>query len=231
MVRTLRFVDLARALVVGAGVAAGACGEGLVPGDVYASPLIAFGGEITPTGQLSGAWRPRVGVLWTDLNQVGPDLPSDSTYVSSHLDMVNDRYTAEIFRPPPAAAFVDIAADSGEVARLALGDLVIFDDRDGDGTFSVSGPRAEIAPPDVFLAGAWDMVRYVSRPFTSPQSRFPLGTATTTGYTLLFLYCNGPVLDPARFPAEFSGGPYASMTVLTSRVLPEVRTCAHSHSP
>jgi len=229
----LRFVDLARALVLGAGVVAGACGEGLVPGDAYSSPLIAFGGEITPTGQLSGAWRPRVGVLWTDLNQVGPDLPSDSTYVSSHLDldMVVDRYMAEIFRPPPAAAFVDIAADSGEVVRLALGELVIFDDRDGDGRFSVSGPRAEITPPDVFLAGAWDMVRYVSSPFTSPQSGFPLGMATTTGYALLTLYCAAPLLDPTRPARESLGNSNVSMTVLTSSVLPEVRTCAHSHSP
>src|SRR4051812_20405925 len=102
-VRALRYPRLVPALAWGASLIVCGCGDGLTGGDAYSTALFTFGGAIAPAGKLTGAHRPRVGVLWTDPNQVAPDVPSDARQLSSEVDTAVDRYTATIFRLPPAA--------------------------------------------------------------------------------------------------------------------------------
>lgn len=222
--------------MAGAGtLAACACGEGVVPGDAYDRPSVTFGGIVAPAGQLGGASQPIVGVLWTDPRQIAPDVPSKGRDVTFMVDTVNDRYEAAIFRPPPDGALVELIAPSGDSSRLAFGELVLVDDLDRDGTFSVSGQRAEIAPPDVFLAAASAIVRYVALPFSTPQPGFPLGNASAIGYTILDLQCSGPLLDTVLDRGILGMGTtvwfHVDMTAAISQTLPQVRTCARSHSP
>jgi hypothetical protein len=132
------------------------------------------------------------------------------------------------------------------VATMAVGEIVLFDDKDGDGGFAVKGPRASIVGPDEYLAGSTVVLRYLVRPFEGlppgvRDERFPLGlTAKNPGYDLVSLYCAGRVLETepriatGAPPNDGQGRPIVNLILqyMPGEVaFPEVRTCMRTHSP
>jgi len=215
-------------------VAAG-CGQALVPGTTYDGPLITLGGTIGPPGGLEDARdrngagparNPLVTLLWTDPLQRQPDVPAPAWTLGSTVDRENNTFTMDVFRPPPASALVDVAAPSGEVSTLALAEIVMIDDADGDGTFRVDGPRAEIAPPDLYLAGSVSVLAYVTRPYPA-QVESPVVPDGVVGFQALTYYCFGQVT--ARINQTPPGA--VDLIVQPSTDFPELRNCRRTHSP
>lgn len=204
-----------------------ACGKGIIPGKTYDQPLLSFSGTITPTGGLVGAQHPIVGLLWTDPLQRSPDVPMPSGWIQSTVNAGDDTFTVQVFRPPPPEAVVDLADSSGATSRLALAEIVIIDDQDGDGTFRVQGPRATVAPPERYLAGSQSVLTYVASPFASPQINSPLTLPAQTGYALVNYLCQGQISA-----ATDAAIPQAIQAILQpSQDFPNVRTCRASHGP
>jgi hypothetical protein len=203
------------------------CGNSLIPGTLYDRPLYSVSGTINPAGGLGQARHPIVGVLWTDPLQRKPDVPTPARWLRSRVDVASDTFSVELFRPPPPEAVVDLVDPSGETSRIALAEMVILDDPDDDGTFRVSGPRAVIAPPDLYLAGAIDVLTYVVTPFASPQLTSPLTVAGQSGYALLSYNCNGQSSTATTLVA----GPSTEMILQASQTFPDVRPCRESHGP
>jgi hypothetical protein len=218
-------------------ISAAACGEGLVPGNTYDRPLFVLHGTVRPAGGLASARNragtgvavhPLVSLLWTDPLQQRPDRPAPAGMLRSSVDAASDQIALEIFRPPPPELLVEVAAPSGgESARLAVAEIVIIDDGDGDGDFRVGGARAEIAAPDQYLAGTESLLIYVARPFSSPPFDFPLVPGTATGYQLVSYSCVGlSAVGVAEVAADL-----LALVMRPSSFLPEIRTCRRSHSP
>lgn len=224
----------ARAVLLAAGLAAGAlgggaCGKRLVAGDTYDHPLVTpYHGSVFPGGGLTDAVNPMVSLLWTDPLQNKPDVPMPAHWLSAPVDRATDEFTIQLFRPPPPEALVELVSpDGSESAQIAVAEIVVIDDRDGDGTFRVTGPHAQIVGPDRYLAGSVVMLTYVARPFPSGAST-PLTLATqTSGYALVNFVCQGRV---AGAPTGTSTRAM-TLTLKPSDTLPEVRTCRRTHSP
>jgi hypothetical protein len=216
--------------------AGGACGEAVVSGDAYDQPLFTFRGVIRPAGELASvlasdgvvaASRPRVSLLWTDPLQRQPDVPAPPYSVRSSVGP-DDTFVVEVFRRPPPAALVDITAPGGETAKLALAEIVVIDDADGDGGFRVNGPRADIEAPDAYLGASPNVLVYVLQPFPkSLAGDDPIAPASTTGFAVVSYDCSGPRARPAVTVKPDD----VDLVVARSVALPEVRTCRRSHSP
>jgi hypothetical protein len=206
---------------------AGACGRGVVPGAAYDQPLLSFSGTISPTGGLGQAQHPIVGLLWTDPLQRSADVTMPARWLQSTVDTAADTFTVDIFRPPPPAAVVDLAAPSGEVSQLAVAEIVIVDDWDGDGGFLVQGPRATISAPERYLAGSANVLTYVASPFSSPQLDSPLTLPAQIGYGLVNYVCQGQ-LSAGTHPVNPQT---VEMVLQPSQDFPDVRTCRASHGP
>jgi hypothetical protein len=208
--------------------AGGACGRGVVPGAAYDQPLLSFSGTISPTGGLGQAQHPIVGLLWTDPLQRSADVTMPARWLQSTVDTAADTFTVDIFRPPPPEAVVDLAAPSGKISQqLAMAEIVIVDDSDGDGGFLVEGPRATISAPERYLAGSANVLTYVESPFPSPQVNSPLTLPAQIGYALVNYNCQGQLsagtnpVNPQR----------VEMILQPSQDFPDVRTCRASHGP
>ena len=199
----------------------------MVPGAAYDQPLLSFSGTINPAGGLGQAQHPIVGLLWTDPLQRSADVTMPGRWLQSTIDTVADTFTVDIFRPPPPEAVVDLAAPSGEISQLAMGEIVIVDDWDGDGGFLVQGPRATISAPERYLAGSANVLTYVERPFSSPQINSPLTLPAQIGYALVNYLCQGQ-LSAATNPVNPQK---VEMILQPSQDFPDVRTCRASHGP
>lgn len=205
-----------------------ACGRGVVPGAAYDQPLLSFSGTINPAGGLGQAQHPIVGLLWTDPLQRSADVTMPARWLQSTVDTAADTFTVDIFRPPPPEAVVDLAAPGGKIAQqLAMAEIVIVDDWDGDGAFLVQGPRATISAPERYLAGSANVLTYVERPFPSPQINSPLTLPGQIGYALVNYLCQGQ-LSGATNPVNPQK---VEMILQPSQDFPDVRTCRASHGP
>jgi hypothetical protein len=207
-------------------LAAGAC-DGITPGSAYDRPMFTIVAHFTQNTVLPAAAKPVVGVLWTDPLQRQPDVVMPAGWMTStEIDPASgaSAFQADLFRPPPPEAVVDLRAPSGDDTLLAFGEMVVVDDADGDGTFRVSGPHAQIAPPDSYLAGTNNVLVYVARPFVEVESAFPLA-GTNTGYQIVNFECNG------RLSQETAIESSTEFVLQPSPTLPEIRDCRRTHSP
>lgn len=203
-----------------------ACTTGIAPGTAYEAPMFQFQGHLDPRGGLRAGTHPIVGVIWSDPLQRFPDvvMPPRSIGATPSGPSYDD-LTIQIFRPPPSAAVFDISPTRGVRLDLALGELVIVDDGDGDGTFHVGGPRAEILAPDEYLAGTDQVLTYLPKSLPTGAPTVPVASAGTIGYQLVDYQCDG----------RLSRGPIARVNanfpLQPSRFLPEIRSCMRTHSP
>ena len=208
--------------------AGASCGRGVVPGATYDQPLLSFSGTINTTGGLGQAKHPVVGLLWTDPLQRSADVIMPAGWLQSTVDTTGDTFTVDVFRPPPPEALVDLAAPSGKISqRLAVAEIVIVDDWDGDGGFLVQGPRATISAPERYLAGSANVLTYVESPFPAPQSNSPLTLPAQIGYALVNYNCQGQ-LSAGTHPVNPQK---VEMILQPSQDFPDVRTCRASHGP
>jgi hypothetical protein len=235
--------SIAAAAVVVAGALASvgvpACQAGVAPATTYDQPIASFeSNNFSVADPLAGTKNPTFGVIWTDPFQVRPDVVMPAGWAGS--DLTRDTVAAfkiQLYRPPPPEAIVTVTAPWREEAELAFGEIVIFDDLDhpdgdggarGDGTFSVSGPHAEITLPDRYIAGSFQVLVYVARPFSHPDKTFltfPIFNFGFTGYAIIDYACKGLVSN------NTSQRTMATFVPLPGQLLPEVRLCRRTHSP
>jgi hypothetical protein len=218
--------SVCRWAALGLAVSASAC-DGITPGGAFDRPMFTIVAAFIPNTTLPAATHPIVGVLWTDPLQRQPDVVMPAAWMSSTaIDPASSTlpFETNVFRPPPPEAVVDLRAPSGHVTSLAFGELVVVDDADGDGTFQVSGPRAEIALPDSYLAGSGNALLYVARPFAELELGFPLA-GTNPGYQTVNFQCNGQLSLGTAVEAG------TQFQLQPSPTLPEIRDCRRTHSP
>ncbi len=211
---------------LGLAVGASAC-DGITPGSAFDRPMFTTAAAFVPNTTLPGAAHPVVGVLWTDPLQRQPDVVMPAKWISSSdIDPASGTlaFQIDVFRPPPREAVVELRAPSGDETSLALGELVVIDDADGDGTFRVSGPHAQIAPPDAYLAGTTNVLVYVARTFAEIEPGFPLA-GTKAGYQTVNFDCNGQLSQETAIESS------TQFVLQPSPALPEIRNCRRTHSP
>jgi len=201
-------------------------------------PMFAFSAQLTEGTSWPAMARPLVGIVWSDPLQRQPDVAMPQSWLEPQWDAPPLGTSVEIrlFRPPPPEALAEIEIDDAErardVARLAVGDVVVVDDGDGDGRFAIQGPLATLASnqqapehPDVYIAAASAMLLYVERPFASPHTGSPLWPATRPGYQLVNYDCAGRVLVGSKLVAD------TNLSIDVSAALPEHRNCLRTHRP
>jgi hypothetical protein len=188
----------ASAAVLLAALAAG-CGEPLVPLDTYQSPLMTLTGYFTP--QPAGGVAPlRVGVLWVDPAGLRDDLPAPSAGAVFTSDLV-DTFELQVFSPPPPSAIrrYPFATSSGVALAFAFGELVVYEDNDGDGQFTVASRAngSAIVGPDLFRGSSSNRVLlYLEQP-GNPQAgsvgaAWPVLFNNGQGYRLGNVDCTVP---------------------------------------
>ncbi len=222
----------ARLYLICLAAAAPACTGGVVPGDAYEQPQEFEARLIAP---LPSGSNPMVSVIWTDPLQRHPDVAMPVRWIDSTVAAPGPAdpggrlpFVFQIFRSPPPEALVEIEAPSGEVALVAVGELVIVDDADDDGTFAIDSqgtiPGADNTDGDQYLAGTATVLFYVARPFSSAIAA-TLGPFDKLGYQLVAYNCLGRLLVDHRVTSV------AVFENQVSRVLVERRTCLRTHSP
>lgn len=225
----------AAAAIAVAGFLLAACQQGVVPGNAYDKPW-SFSGYVLPAGTVptmttgaDGAMlmtKPIMSLLWTDPLQRSPDVPQPARGISSMVSQ--DKFQIDVYGPPPAAAIVDIPNFGGQTVRLALAEIVMIDDQNGDGTFEVSGADATIADGDRYLAGANTVLVYLDGAYASLPPGNVLAVSGAAGYQLVLYACDhheaiANVLQ--QTPDGTIVYPQPSTT------FPEVRACGRTHSP
>lgn len=120
--------------------ALGACGEPEEEqeGEPLAQLTVELGGELDPSVE-----SPHVGIVWIPYDEEEEEAPlilTESAPLSASLEQIQ----FSLFQGPPPAAI--LRRNGGQTA---IGLLVAFDDRDGDGTFSVGSEGIEA--PDLFF--------------------------------------------------------------------------------
>lgn len=201
------------------------CTTGVAPGTAYEAPMFQFQAHLEPRGGLGGR-HAIIGVIWADPMQRFPDVVMPPRSIgATPSGPSSDDLTIQIFRPPPPAAVVDISPAPGVRTELAVGEIVVVDDEDGDGTFHVGGPRAQILAPDEYLAGTEQVLTYLPQPLPAGALSFLVASTGATGYQLVNYQCDGPL---SRGPIAQGS---ATFPLQPSRFLPEIRRCMRSHSP
>jgi hypothetical protein len=174
------------------------CGQPLVPLSTYEAPLGALAGYLDPQPS-NGFGALRVGVLWVDPAQLRDDVPAPAAgQTFTALDDVH--FTLDLFTPPPALAIRRYpSATSTDVAvAFAFGEIIVYEDNDGDGTFAVT-PRAAgalsmMVGPDLFRGSTPNYaLLYLEQPGSADAG--PVGAAWPvlfddgTGYRLAAIDC------------------------------------------
>jgi hypothetical protein len=210
-----------------------ACGEPVTSQGVYEQPLYALGGWITPFPLAADVQSPTVGVVWVDPAQLRDDLAASHVQFEGSQD---GTFNLKFFAAPLEALRRYPGDVPGEIeTSFAFGEVVLFDDRDGDGHFAVT-PRtagSTIVAPDMYIGAARrHVVIYVEKSFDGTGTRFPeLSSviALSPGYHLAAVTCTTlgyPGASPITNPRE-------EVDILAieppSPTLPFTRACLRSH--
>ena len=209
----------ARGALLASGILLCSCGKPLVTGTTLDTPVFSISGDIRPAP--AGA-QVKIGVLWVDPTQE----PGSTNFVSGS-ELVDDQigadghYALDFYGPPPEAAihWLKSADDSASVFALAWGEIVLYEDRDGDGTFEV-GAVSDGSPmqsSDLYRGMALThIVFYVEQPLAAEHITIPelagivvrpgygLGRTTCTVYSSRATYTNVDepdlkLIEPSRF--------------------------------
>lgn len=136
-----------------AALTAGGCGE-LGEADAEPSVLTTISGGLSDLGDLEVEGELRVALIWR--NGSAEYVPGEGPpYHIAHDVPVSTelpaRFTLELTEPPPAIALREITAETSDTdfppgSSYAVGALVVYDDRDGDGALDLldAGSSAEV---------------------------------------------------------------------------------------
>ncbi len=212
-------------------MAVAGCGNALVPGDVVRAPIFSVAGVTSPAPAPGEALR--VAALWVDPLGSLDDRPWP---LGVAVDAAGS-FQLDLAAAPPAELIRNLPSSmdpNTTVASFAFAELVAFDDRDGDGTFSV-GPIADgslIESPDVYRGtSAAHALFYVAQPDTAASiPELDAVIALPPGYHLAEVTCD-PTAMRGRFEEAMAGAQDRIPLVPDAKSLPESRGCLRSHVP
>ena len=206
------------------------CDQPMLSGAAYDAPLASFAGMLDSFPD-PAVRRPHVDIVWVDPLSVRPDVPAPPETLSSAI-MPDGTFTLDLFAPPPVAVMrtlpVPMAADQS--ATFAFGEIIVIDDVNGDGTFSI-GPGNTIVPPDQYASAAGTYVLiYVAHPMPPTQYIPDIGMALSgrVGYHVVSIDCSEPAIPQGQ---EVLPGT-ASIVLVPSQegsALTYSRQCLRSH--
>lgn len=225
------------ALMVALVAPTNACKEGVVPGKAYENPVSFAAMLISP---LPPAVHPLLSVIWTDPWQNHPDVRMPTEWLDSSVAEAADRlasgmadderrtastFRIRLFRPPPAATLVEVPSPDGTAATLSLGEIMLVDDQDRDGTFAIDA-HGTVQGADVYLAGGKEVMVYVEKGFPpSATTKFDLAPDTSPGYHLVNYQCDGRELTRSESSSS------VRLEAQPSVALIQRRTCLRTHAP
>ncbi len=185
------------ACLLGVAMIAG-CGEPLLSNAAYETPLVEFQPFFNEPYDAAALATIRIGVVWIDPFELRDDVPQTPPTITDRRNDTNDKqYTVDLFAPPPASAIRHLPDAAGGIAvSFAFGEVVAFDDADGDGRFAVTA-RAEgssMVAPDAY-AGSTEthVLLYVETP---ARAGGPVDAAwhalfDAPGYHMASVACSG----------------------------------------
>jgi hypothetical protein len=216
-------------IVVGVLAASISCGDQLLSAAAYDTPLLALTGYLQPF-PVADLTSPRVTVVWVDPAGLVPDVPERPQAIRFALDAAGG-FDLQLFEPPPLAAGVGTFSPGGQgQVRYAFGEVVVYDDLDGDGALAISAADDRLVGPDDYRgANATYVLVYIESTNAEGAPALPLPIlAGPPGYGLGAVNCNtfGP---PLVTRVDTSAAVLAMQIVPPSSQLPYVRTCLQSH--
>jgi hypothetical protein len=201
------------------------CGEPLVSGSSLNEPAFTIEGAIAP---YDPSRRSSIGILWVD-----PALAGDSPSVSGahQLDAhiaEDGSFSLEVFGRPPKDAVKWLAADaSSDAVAIAWGELVLFEDNDGDGSFRVESlaDGAAMTLPDQYAGVAEKHVLlYVEEPAEEGTQITGLArTLAAPGYVLGEAHC-----ADASYVVAVEPNTVSLRAVTATSLFPRLRQCFES---
>jgi hypothetical protein len=213
------------------------CGDTLVPGSSLDKLEFSFDGMLTAPPEPGSPLR--LGLLWVDPAQAGKgNYASGAELVHAEIEP-DGTYTVGLLARPPAGAIRSLksSAQGGPGFTFAWGEIIVYEDRNADGTFAV-GPLAEGSPilaPDVYRGMPTDRaLLYFSETIRPHEQVFPeLIFPANKGYHIGLIRC----LEHHQSPAVSSviqevSPPGATIEVVApSLAFPNLRSCLSSHPP
>jgi len=191
----------ARSLLFGMSLALAGCGNRLVGGDFLGDATLRLHGVMQASvGEPLSA---TVGALWLGYSA----LSDRSRGVETTLLPISSiefppNFQCDILDPPPSAGQYTTAAGEVVPSSIRLARLVLFDDLDHDGHFSVDA-EGRIAPPDRLLARSEShLLLYVQRPLADPA---PFAGKILDDWRSAFPGYHLVKLDPSASPPDLRG--------------------------
>lgn len=216
------------------GLAAISCGDTLVPGSALDKLEFSLNGVLA---QLPDEAPLRLGLLWIDPAQEGKgNYVSGSELVSARIEP-DGTYTLGLVGPPPRDALraLRFSMQGGPTFTFAWGEIILYEDRNADGTFAV-GPLAAGSPmvaPDVYRGmPSTRVLLYVAETVPPNQHVMPeLMFAASKGYHVGWIRCLENEQSPAVSPIidEVSPPTATIELVAPSIAFPNLRSCLQSH--
>lgn len=160
------------------------CGDALLPADYAGPPAAEIGGSVVRSddSQHLEAKSPRLALVWlTSLEEAAASSPLFVQPVSfSRSQELRKDWDIGLSTPAEAAKLtLDIGPATTSRPRMAIGKMVYFDDRDGNGVF---GFPCTSAACDLVKAVSHEFVVYLDQPLTC-QSDGPVGALSKVRLT------------------------------------------------
>jgi hypothetical protein len=204
-----------------------ACGDPLAPGDFLGTPSIHLVGTIKGNpGYATPPHRPRMGVLWVPPGAAG--LEGTGTLASSVTTSFPSQFELDLFDAPDRSPGEIRASDGPLEALMGLGRLVVVDDVDEDGRFTVSD--GVVTPPDLFIGAAPKHVvlytEQISARGTALERLIANPDRLVLGYQIGRGLC-GQDGDPDRLELVASTAPVSLELMPPAQVFPMPTGCLH----
>jgi hypothetical protein len=213
---------------VGLLAASVSCGDPLLSATAFQTPPLAVEGYLQPF-PVADLTSPRVTVVWVDPVGMLPDVPAQAEAIHFTLDAAG-AFQLQLFAPPPPAAAVGtFRTNQGSEVQYAFGELVLFDDLDGDGSLAISSADDQIVGPDDYRgASAGYVVVYIDATNAENAAIALPILEEAPGYHLGAVDCD--TIGPPLITTADSSKAVVVMQVLPpSSSLPYARTCLQTH--
>lgn len=155
-------------------------------GDYPGEELAEIHGAITGTPSAAPS-APSAAVVWfTPTNDglgglLGEGVEVDSTFPSS--------FSFSLYSPPPASTILQ--PDDANGMAFAIGSILAFDDKNNDGTLSVTSDNIGLESPDEIIGVAeQDFLLYIETRPNAPLDGIPNAQDIEPGYYIMHFPCS-----------------------------------------